>query len=212
MYEASRLERYGPTQRCLLKVLLQTHGGVSVEHLTRELGITHNAVRTHLVALQRDGAVERLGQQRTGGRPEHLFTLTPAGRETFPRRYREIAESLIGAVEGTLGHGALDKVMRRMGAEAGRHLVPPRSPKASVSRTAAVMKDLGYEATFRVTDKHGEEIVARNCVFHELAIKHPAVCQFDLAFLESAVGRTVEHRECMLRGGQVCRFGFQSRR
>lgn len=211
MYEASRLERYGPTQRRLLEVLLHTPGGASVEHLTRELGITHNAVRTHLIALQRDGVIERLGQQRTGGRPEHLFVLTPAGRETFPRRYREIAESLIAAVERTLGHGALDKVMHGMGTEAGRRLVPPRSPKASVSQTAAAMKELGYEASLSVSDKRGEEIVARNCVFHELAAKYPAVCQFDLAFMEATVGRAVEHRECMLRGGQVCRFGFKSK-
>lgn len=211
MNEASRLERYGPTQRRLLEVLLRTHGGSSVEHLTRELGITHNAVRMHLVALQRDGVVERLGQQRTGGRPEHLFVLTGAGRETFPRRYREIAESLIAAVERTLGHGSLDKVMRGMGTEAGRRLVPPRSPKVSVAQAASAMKDLGYEASVSVAKTGDEEIVARNCVFHELAAKHPAVCQFDLAFMETTVGGSVEHRECMLRGGKVCRFGFKSK-
>ena len=211
MYEISRLERYGPTQRRLLKVLLHTPDGASVEHLTRELGITHNAVRTHLAALQRDGAVERLGQKRTGGRPVHLFALTPAGRETFPRRYREIAESLIATVERTLGHGALDKVMRRMGTEAGHHWVPPGRPKASVAEVAAAMKQLGYEARVSVTGASEEEIVARNCVFHELAAKYPAVCQFDLAFLEATIGRTVEHRECMLREGRVCRFGFRTR-
>ena len=35
---------------------------------------------------------------------------------------------------------------------------------------------------------------------------HPDVCRFDLAFMESATGRPIQHMECLLRGGHACRF------
>jgi predicted ArsR family transcriptional regulator len=208
MSSTSAIERYPPTQQRLLRALLRAPDGMSVERLTKALGITHNAVRTHLATLQRDGVINRLGQRPTGGRPEFIFVLSPAGRESFPRRYRQIAENLISEVGNSLGHAALEKVMRRMGKKAGTQLTKGRTT-VSVTDTAAAMKQLGYEASVSRSGHADNEIVARNCVFHQLAEHYPAVCQFDLAFMETAVGRRVEHRECMVRGGRVCRFGFK---
>ena len=39
-----------------------------------------------------------------------------------------------------------------------------------------------------------------------LAKAHPDVCRFDLAFMEAATGRPVQHLECLVRGGHACRF------
>lgn len=211
MNSTSAIERYPPTQQRLLRTLLRAPDGMSVERLTKALGVTHNAIRTHLSTLQRDGVVNRVGQRPTGGRPEFLYILSPAGRESFPRRYRQIAENLISEVGDTLGHGTLEKVMRRMGTKAGKRQLSQGKSKVSVRDTALAMKQLGYEASARRSNAGDDEIVARNCVFHELAENYPAVCEFDLAFLETAVGRPVEHRECMIRGGKVCRFGFKGK-
>ena len=41
---------------------------------------------------------------------------------------------------------------------------------------------------------------------HGLASQHPQVCKFDLAYMEAVSGRRVHHMECIVRGGQVCRF------
>lgn len=202
------LDQYGPTPRLLLQTLLHQPEGVAVDRLIKELGVTENAVRLHLVALQRDGLVRQAGMVPTGGRPQHLFTLTDAGREVFPRRYQHIAQGLIEEVAESMGAAALEKSMRRMGAKAGQQLAAATGGPATVSGTASAMTDLGYDARLRASKKAGEEIVAHNCVFHHLASRHPAVCEFDLAFMSAATGRKVEHRECMVRGGKVCRFGF----
>lgn len=207
MTETAILEHYGPTQRRMLECLLQEPDGLSVERLTGELGITPSAVRQHLAGLERDGLVARASQQPTRGRPEQLYALSPTGREAFPRRYRQLAESLIEEVGETIGPEKLEAVMRRMGNRAGKEVAAARGGRASIESTAAAMQETGYEAEINPRDK--AEIVAHNCVFHRLAARFPAVCQFDLAFLESATGRKVEHRECMVRGGQVCRFGFK---
>ncbi len=97
--------------------------------------------------------------------------------------------------------------MRRMGTKAGKSVVAAAGRRGTVESTAAAMLEAGYEAEVNPRDK--AEIVAHNCVFHQLAARFPEVCQFDLAFMESVTGRKVEHRECMVRRGQVCRFGFK---
>ena len=35
------------------------------------------------------------------------------------------------------------------------------------------------------------------------------ICKFDLALLSEFTGLSVEHQECMAKGGHVCRFKFK---
>jgi predicted ArsR family transcriptional regulator len=64
---------FGLRQQQLLTLLLQNKEGLTVEDLSKGLGITDNAVRQHLTALQRDGMVARgpsprAAAQSTSGR------------------------------------------------------------------------------------------------------------------------------------------------
>src|SRR4029077_6150067 len=88
----------GLRQQQLLTLLLENKEGLTVEELSKGLGITDNAVRQHLTALERDGMVVKGEMQSTGGRPEQLFGLTAAGRELFPRHYSWFAELLISSL------------------------------------------------------------------------------------------------------------------
>jgi predicted ArsR family transcriptional regulator len=211
MKVASLLERCGDSQRRILELLLHATDGGTVEYLVGAMGITTNAVRQHLSALERDGFVERAGTQRTRGRPEILYQLTGVGREAFPRRYGDLAESLIEEIGEVVGADALDAAMRRMGARAALQAGAERGP-LSLAATAAAMRAAGYEAAVAPGAGGAPEIRAHNCVFHQLAERFPSVCEFDLAFLEAATGKAVEHRECMVRGGRTCRFGFRAAR
>jgi predicted ArsR family transcriptional regulator len=203
-------EQLGHTQQRLLRHLQQAADGVSVDALSQTLGVSHNAIRQHLTALVAHGYVARGAAVRTGGRPEHRFALTDAGRELFPRRYVELAAGLIRQVAASLGEAELQSLMTRLGEEVGDDLarqLPQQSAAQRCSSIAAAMTELGYDA--RATgNARVPEIAARNCVFHHLAQQHAVVCRFDLAFLARASGRRVEHAECMLRGGQSCRFRF----
>jgi predicted ArsR family transcriptional regulator len=72
------------------------------------------------------------------------------------------------------------------------------------------MTELGYEAQ-ATQDKRQPAIEACNCLYHHVAAVHPEVCEFDLALLRGVTGADVEHEECMVRGGSVCRFRFKPR-
>lgn len=202
------LEHFGQTQQQLLRFLLRQTGGAGVDAFSVTLGISRNAVRQHLAALERDGFIARGDTKPTGRRPEQLYVLTSRGREIFPRRYDAFADLLIEEVADTAGPEALTRLMTRMGEKAAQdvRLGDAETPAPELSRRlATVMLDVGYEA-HEGSANGGTEIVAHNCVFHHLAERFPQVCDFDLAFMRAATGAEIEHTECMVRDGKVCRF------
>ncbi|HEX6993389.1 MAG TPA: HTH domain-containing protein [Gammaproteobacteria bacterium] len=207
---SSALEQLGQTQQQLLRVLQSERDGCSIDALRSALNISRNAVRQHLTALLAQGLVTHGSIVPTGGRPEQRYVLTDAGRELFPRRYVELASSLIREIARSLGEAQLLKILTRLGDDVGKELGTKLKSASSSERCkgiAAAMMDLGYDATAQVKGA-SREIHAKNCVFHHLAQSHPAVCRFDLAFLARASGEQVEHLECIVRGGTVCRFRF----
>lgn len=207
---SNALERLGQTQQQLLRHLLSQREGLSIEALSSALNVSRNAVRQHLSALLAQRLVAHGAVTPTGGRPEQRYILTDAGREFFPRRYLELASSLIREIGNSLGEAQLQKLLMRLGDEVGRDLAKHLEGKSDAEHCtaiAAAMTELGYDAHAEIKGS-SREIHAKNCVFHHLAQSHPAVCRFDLAFLARASGQRVEHSECMVRGGGVCRFRF----
>jgi predicted ArsR family transcriptional regulator len=207
----------GLRQQQLLTLLLQNKGGLTVEDLSKGLGITDNAVRQHLTALERDGMVAGGETQSTGGRPERLYGLTTAGQELFPRHYSWFAELLINSLREEQGTDALRERLESMGKAVGRQVMTrvadTRDKAERIRALSDIMRELGYQsASIDLPNDRLPAIEATNCVFHNLARQYPEVCHFDLAMMSEIVGCGVIHDECMVRGGQVCRFKFKIRK
>lgn len=200
------LQGLGRTQQDLLTALLYQAGGMSIDELAEQLAVTRTAVRQHLAALERDALVLRGPTRPTGRRPEQLYLLGPRGRELFPRQYQALADLLIGEIAEIIGHPALVALMRKLGTRLAAEL---ESASVDEERIVQHMNDAGYEAQVFFRSSGEPEIVAHNCVFHHLAGSHPEVCELDLALIGTLGCADVEHLECMLRGGQVCRFHLQ---
>ena len=204
----------GLRQQQLLNMLLREKAGLTVEQLSQGLGITANAVRQHLMALERDGLVAKGETKASGGRPEQLYGLTAAGNELFPRHYSWFAELLLESLRSESDSDALRGRLEKMGNLVARQVENRIAEIDDVSERikalAAIMRQLGYESG--VVDWPKEKlpvIEATNCVFHSLAQRFPEVCHFDLALMSKVVGRDIIHDECMARGGHVCRFKFK---
>lgn len=208
MKPVAALRQLGATQRKLLRVLLAAPQGVTVETLCDALHVSHNAVRQHLTALITAGYVERGIALPTGGRPQSRYVLRPAGRELFPRNYGLIATGVLEHLYASAGKAGVQAMLGEIGrslGEAAAERIRAADADATVTALAEQLDALGYEA--QAVRRDGEtQVEAYNCVFHALAKAHPDVCRFDLAFMEAATGRPVQHMECLLRGGHACRF------
>lgn len=135
----------------------------------------------------------------SGGRPQQLFVLTDEGREAFPRHYSWFAQLLVEEI--TKEHGAVGLRTRlgRIASAVVAQLQQQRSTHNASSRQkiealSAVMDELGYDARMG-KDANGPTIEADNCIFHEIAMKRPEICHFDLALLSGYTGNKVELHE-----------------
>lgn len=209
MKAATALQQMGSTQRKLLRKLLSCQQGASVEELCQTLGVSHNAVRQHLTALIARGLASRGEAIPSGGRPRAVYVLTSAGRELFPRNYALIARGMIEHLYAHGGVGAVQAMLAdvgaKLGAEAASRYATARDRDGATHILAEQLDALGYEAEVVAVDGHAEA-QAWNCVFHTLAVAHPDVCRFDLAFMSAATGHSVQRTACMLHGQPTCRF------
>jgi len=203
------LDNPGDRQQQLLRLLLRHKRGLGVDAIGRDLGITRNAVRQHLAVLERDGLVAKGAAVPSGGRPEQLYVLAAKGGEQFPRQYSWFAELLLQELAGQPGDktmtARLAELGRKVAASVARKLAGRTATPERIASLAAVMNELGYDAT---PAADGLQIDAYNCVYHSLAAANPDVCAFDLALLSACSGAEVEHQACMVRGGDSCRFRF----
>lgn len=209
MARASALQHIGTTQQRLLRKLLASPQGATVEELCKVLGVTHNAVRQHLTALLAAGYVARGQSIASGGRPRACYVLQQAGRDLFPRNYALIASGMMDYLYAYAGTAAVQQMLGEMGtalgAEAAARINAAATPDEATRLLAEQLDVLGYEAHTVHAGDH-DEVEAWNCVFHNLAKAHPDVCRFDIAFMSAATGRPVQRTQCMLHGSPACRF------
>lgn len=192
----------------ILELLLRSDEPLSVQALAAALGVSRNAAHQQVMSLEREGLVERAASIRTKGRPSQGFQLSTAGKATFPRQYSLLAKQLLGELSQHLGPDELHRAMQRIGKSLAGSLSATVGANADQELIAGLMRELGYESRV-IAGENGPEIEAHNCVFHDLAMADPAICEVDMALLRSLSGKAVDHRRCMARGEASCRFAFR---
>src|SRR5438045_8727510 len=76
-------------------ILLLRRGSRTVNELAEALGLTDNAVRTHLTNLERDGLVQASGSRPGTRKPNVVYDLAPEADQLFPKMYGLILRSLL---------------------------------------------------------------------------------------------------------------------
>lgn len=199
----------GERQQKLLLLLQRDKSGLTVDELAERLSITRTAVRQHLVALTRDGYVDQQALRKTAGRPGYVYVLTLAGDDLFPKQYSWFSSAMLHELRREHGSAGLALFLRRLASSVASGLdarVQGLSPAERVAELAKIMNELGYDARAVSSTNALAQIVATNCVYHDLAKEFPEVCHFDYELMEKLTGSPVRHPECMVRGGKVCCF------
>ena len=193
----------------ILELMLKSAEPLTVQAVARALGISRNAAHQHVMAMEAEGLIERGTAVRTRGRPSQGFRLSAAGGATFPRQYSLLARQLLEQLAQHLGPDEFRKALSSIGLSLADSLRTKANGTDAdrIKSIARLMRELGYESQ-AVDSSEGTEIEAHNCVFHDLAMADPAICEVDLTLLRTLSGKEVEHRTCMALGGRTCRFAF----
>jgi len=208
----SALSTLGQRQQSLLQALLENKNGLTVDEISHELTISRNAVNQHLTNLETNGFIENTSMTDTGGRPSKVYSLSSNGRELFPRHYSLFSNLLLHWIKNKSTDYEFSACLKDLGIQIAQdyklRVQQQQTRTDKITEVTNILNELGYEAhTGELTDSYSE-IIAKNCVFHQIAEDCNDVCKLDLTLLTSLLQSNVEHKECMVKGGNCCRFSI----
>ena len=177
----------------------------TVTALAAALGLTDNAVRAHLAALQADGVVEQTTAPPRGvGKPPQVYTLTPAADALLPKAYGAVLGVLLGVLEERLPVGEMEALMREVGRRAAGGPAAGDDVRLRVDAAYGVLGELGGVADVEEGDG-AVWIRGYSCPLASVVPEHPQACRLAEALVSEIVGVPV--REHCEKGPRPrCRF------
>jgi predicted ArsR family transcriptional regulator len=206
-------DRFWASSRGQVLVLLR-RGVQTVGELAAALGLTGNAVRAHLTALERDGLIRPTGTRRGPRRPTVTYAVSPKAERLIPKEYGPVLRSLLDELKDRLPAGQLDEVARAAGRRFARALRPAGADGHGrpAERAAGVLRDLGGCCDQSAHDG----VVTLTCSVCPLGVAadgHPEVCRLVETLLAEVVAVPVRQRcqtdppRCRFEVGSLTRRG-----
>jgi predicted ArsR family transcriptional regulator len=189
--------RFFETTKGRILALLR-RGSRTVDELASALGITDNAVRTHVAALERDGIVEQRGVRPTGGKPAYSYEVVPEAERLFTKAYIPVLTQLVNVLAEQMSPAELEALLREVGRRlASSKGVPAGDLRSRAEAAATVLTELGGIVDVE-EGKHGLTLRGVSCPLADAVRAHPATCQATESLVAEMVGRPV--RECCEKG------------
>jgi predicted ArsR family transcriptional regulator len=179
----------------------------TVNELAAELKLTDNAVRAHLLSLERDGLIRQSGKQPGVRKPHAVYALTVEAEQIFPKAYGPLLDLVLTIFARKLSPKELRAAMREVGRKVASTHLPALEGKTREQRIHAalgILKDLGGAATLHKTE--GKHLIRGNgCPLAAATARHPDACLIAESLLSRIIGLPVKER-CIHNGTPSCCF------
>jgi predicted ArsR family transcriptional regulator len=194
MSAASLGSRFLETTRGQVVSLLR-RGARTVEDLAVALGLTDNAIRSHLATLERDGIVRQDGVRRGpgAGKPAVVYELDPDAEPLFSNAYAPVLRTLMDVIVNELPREQTDALLRRVGHELAKAVggQAPGDLNARVRAAAAVLTELGGDIEV-IAEDGALRIRGCACPLAATVADHPEVCRAVETLMGDVTGVAVE--------------------
>lgn len=201
--------RTDATRDRLLALLRE--GAWTVDDLADRLGVTDNAVRFHLDALESLGTVRKEGVRKIGavGQPASIYSLSTEGEEAFSRAYAPVLIACLEELRDRTSPAQVEAFLKRVGkrlASAFSH-----SSGSVSSRVAGASDMLNALGGITSVEKSGGtyRIVGRACPLSRAVEADHCVCAAVTSLVAEVVGAEVTER-CDRSGRPKCCFEISS--
>ena len=173
----------------------------TVNELAATLNLTDNAVRSHLVSLERDGLVQQHGTRAGTRKPHAAYGLSSEAEHIFPKAYGPLLNHFVTVISNRLTARTLRATMHEVGdAVAADHLerLKGRSRRDRIKAALDLLNDLGGSAKF--DESEGKQFIhGRNgCPLAAVTATHPEAC----LIVESLLSKTIG-----IRAKKCCEYG-----
>lgn len=182
----------------------------TVNEIADRLKLTDNAIRAHLLSLERDRLVEQKGVIKGFRKPHNTYGLTEEARHLFPKPYAFLFNKLLGVLKRALPEPTVVNTLRDIGKEIGddNSANPDADLDERLRESLEALEILGGAA--EVVRENGKFVIkSEGCPFNEAVSEHPEVCQVAESMIEEIVGRPVKEA-CDRTSSPKCRFEIQA--
>jgi predicted ArsR family transcriptional regulator len=197
-----------PKLRTRARVVDQLRQGpCTVDQLAVALGLTDNAIRAHLAALEQEGVVRQEGVRRSGsaGKPAVIYGISPAAEVAFSRVYAPVLAALVDSLSERFTRAELEQVLRIVGRRLGEAQAAPAGNLARRVRAVSVLLN-GLGAVTTVETKNSHVVLhGASCPLAVAVSRRHEVCLAVEELLAVLIGARVE-RQCQYHDRPVCQF------
>jgi len=208
--------RISQPQQDIVK-LLRRHGSMTVEDLSRALGVTSVAVRHHLDVLEAEGLLASEPERRAAapasanrrGRPRRFYHLTEAADDLFPKNYSGLVQVILEHLETSGGAESVEEVFRarRLGIEADlRKRLDGEELAKRVAAVAELQDRSGYMADWEAREDGSFILREHNCAICKVARRFPQVCSNELQLIQNVTQAEVVREQHIASGDSICSY------
>lgn len=195
-------------QRQLL-ILLKTQGPQTAAVLSRELSMSNEGVRLHLVHLVGVGLVKPEHSGGRVGRPKALYHLTAAGHKTFPDTHGDLTVQILSSVYHVLGSEAMDLLLAAREKQAianySHELYSQSNLEQKLEKLCQLRSSEGYMAKWQKEPDH-YLFIENHCPIGDAAKACSGFCRAELNTFRAVLGEGVhvERIEHVMKGERRC--------
>jgi predicted ArsR family transcriptional regulator len=190
--------------------ILRRKGAMTVDALSRELGISGVAVRQHLEALTAEGLLHIRTQRRPVGRPRRLFQLSEAAEDLFPKKYAALAQAILNHLVTTGCVEQVEEIFRARSQRLESALKTRLAPNADLATRVAALAEMqdraGYMAEWEAAPDGSFTLRELNCAICLIAQEYPQACANELLMIENVTGAEVTREQHMAAGDASCTY------
>ena len=194
--------------------MLRRQGDLTVEELSRQMGISSVAVRQHLEILEADGLLSTRTERRPIGRPRRLYRLSDAADDLFPKSYFLLAQTILEHLERAGGPSQVAEVFdarRQRMEEEIRPRLAGMTLEQRVRAIAQMQDQAGYMADCESLPDQTFVIREHNCAICKVARRFPQACQKELEMFRNLLDADVERERHMAAGDSLCSYLIRPR-
>jgi predicted ArsR family transcriptional regulator len=194
-------QRLLKSTRGQILALLRTENR-TINELAAALNLTDNAVRAHMLSLERDGLVQQHGTRPGTRKPHAAYGLSAESEHIFPKAYGPLLNHFVTVISNRLTPRRLRATMREVGAAvAADHLdqLKGRSRRERIETALEMLNDLGGSA--KIDESEGKQFIhGRNgCPLAAVTATHPEACLIVQSLLSKIIGAPA--KKCCEYGG-----------
>jgi len=189
--------------------ILKTKGPQPVRTIAREMDITTEGARFHLLKLEKKNLVEAETKPEGRGRPKKIWSLTIKGNARFPDTHSQLTVQLIQNVKEKLGEKSLDTLIDAHEQNTLERYMAEINQSATleekIQKLCNIRSREGYMAKYE-RDDDAWIFVENHCPICMAAETCQGFCRSELHIFQQVLGDNieVERIEHIIKGARRC--------